>query len=355
MMKNENQHYWKTYQKEIASDNFYYARSCIRQNFFPGSEETFLKIVRDILRKNIYDDPHQTTCTGIAYHSDIVPLETTMAIVARQFSLMNDVKYKNFIPSCVTSFGIYTEMIDTWTHFPETLEKTKKQLLAATGRNFTLPENLVHTSDIIYKYKDEIANIAKYRLINKETDQPLKVVEHVGCHYAKIFPNKGVGGAEFPQVLSGMIESWGGDVVDYPERRHCCGFGFRNYLIKENRGYPLSNTKKKFDSMEPFKPDFIVTNCPGCTFFLDRWQYVIAEMEGKTYGGNGYGIPVLTYEEMAGLVLGLNPWEMGMQIHQVSVEPLLDKIGIQYNRDEKYLGYNNEYIGKPLNPNVLKV
>ena len=354
-MKNENQHYWKTYQKEIASDNFYYARSCIRQNFFPGSEETFLKIVRDILRKNIYDDPHQTTCTGIAYHSDIVPLETTMAIVARQFSLMNDVKYKNFIPSCVTSFGIYTEMIVTWTHFPETLEKTKKQLLAATGRNFTLPENLVHTSDIIYKYKDEIANIAKYRLINKETGQPLKVVEHVGCHYAKIFPNKGVGGAEFPQVLSGMIEAWGGDVVDYPERRHCCGFGFRNYLIKENRGYPLSNTKKKFDSMEPFKPDFIVTNCPGCTFFLDRWQYVIAEMEGKTYGGNGYGIPVLTYEEMAGLVLGLNPWEMGMQIHQVSVEPLLDKIGIQYNRDEKYLGYNNEYIGKPLNPNVLKV
>lgn len=354
-MKNENQHYWKTYQKEIASDNFYYARSCIRQNFFPGSEETFLKIVRDILRKNIYDDPHQTTCTGIAYHSDIVPLETTMAIVARQFSLMNDVKYKNFIPSCVTSFGIYTEMIDTWTHFPETLEKTKKQLLAATGRNFTLPENLVHTSDIIYKYKDEIANIAKYRLINKETGQPLKVVEHVGCHYAKIFPNKGVGGAEFPQVLSGMIESWGGDVVDYPERRHCCGFGFRNYLIKENRGYPLSNTKKKFDSMEPFKPDFIVTNCPGCTFFLDRWQYVIAEMKGKTYGENGYGIPVLTYEEMAGLVLGLNPWKMGMQIHQVSVEPLLDKIGIQYHRDEKYLGYNNEYIGKPLNPNVLKV
>ena len=354
-MKNENQHYWKTYQKEIASDNFYYARSCIRQNFFPGSEETFLKIVRDILGKNIYDDPHQTTCTGIAYHSDIVPLETTMTVAARQFSLMNEAKYKNFIPSCVTSFGIYTEMIDTWTHFPETLENTKRQLYAATGRNFTLPENLVHTSDIIYKYKDEIANIAKYRLINKETLQPLKVVEHVGCHYAKIFPNKGVGGAEFPQVLLGMIEAWGGDVVDYPERRHCCGFGFRNYLIKENRGYPLSNTKKKFDSMEPFKPDFIVTNCPGCTFFLDRWQYVIAEMEGKTYGENGYGIPVLTYEEMAGLVLGLNPWKMGMQIHQVSVEPLLDKIGIQYNRDEKYLGYNDEYIGKPLNPNVLKV
>ena len=38
--------------------------------------------------------------------------------------------------------------------------------------------------------------------------------------------------------------------------------------------------------------------------FLDRWQYFIAETEGITYGENGMGIPVLTYEELAGIVLG---------------------------------------------------
>lgn len=355
MIKDGKLKVWHDYQKEIATDKYYYARSCIRQNFFPGSEETFLKIVGTVLGKDVYDDPHQTTCTGIAYHSDIVPMETTMTVVARQFSLMNDAGYKNFIPSCVTSFGIYTEMIETWEHFPETLELTKKQLLSATGRKFILPENLVHTSDIIYKYKYEIASLSKYQLINKLTGKPLRVVEHIGCHYAKIFPHKGIGGAEFPSVLSGMIEVWGGEVIDYPERRHCCGFGFRQYVIKENRGYPLSNTKRKFDSMEPYKPDFIVANCPGCTYFLDRWQYVIAEMEGKTYGENGYGIPVLTYEEMAGLVLGLDPWEMGMQLHQVSVESLLDKLGYQYNAEDKYKGADGEDIGKPELPEVLKV
>jgi heterodisulfide reductase subunit B len=354
MIKDGKQNVWGEYQKEIAFDNYYYARSCIRQNFFPGSEETFLKIVGSILKKDIYDDPHQTTCTGIAYHSDIIPIETTMAVVARQFSLMNDAGYVNFIPSCVTSFGIYTEMIEAWEHFPEMMEQTKKQLQSATGRKFTLPENLVHTSDIIYKFKDEILEKATCRLTNIQTGKPLKVVEHIGCHYAKIFPNKGIGGAEFPSVLSGMIETWGGEVIDYPERRHCCGFGFRNYVIKENRSYPLSNTKKKFDSMEPYKPDFIVANCPGCTFFLDRWQYVIAEMEGTTYGENGYGIPVLTYEEMAGLILGLDPWEMGMQLHQVSVEPLLDKIGIKYNPEDKYKGANGENIGQPATPHFLK-
>lgn len=124
-----------------------------------------------------------------------------------------------------------------------------------------------------------------------------------------------------------MVEAWGGECVDYPERRHCCGFGFRNYLVQANRGYSIANSHKKLESMAPYKPDFIVANCPGCAMFLDKWQYAIAEMEGTTYGENGHGIPVLTYEEMAGLVLGYDPWELGMQMHQVDVEPLLDKMG----------------------------
>lgn len=106
--------------------------------------------------------------------------------------------------------------------------------------------------------------------------------------------------------------------------------------------------------MLPYKPDLIIANCPGCTFFLDRWQYVIAEMEGKTYSDNGYGIPVLTYEEIAGLLLGYDPWDIGLQVHQVSVEPLLDKLGIPYNPENKYKGVNGEDLGRPALPEVLR-
>jgi heterodisulfide reductase subunit B len=38
---------WKEYQKEIAEDDYFYVRSCVRQSFFPGSETTFLKILRE--------------------------------------------------------------------------------------------------------------------------------------------------------------------------------------------------------------------------------------------------------------------------------------------------------------------
>ena len=152
-----------------------------------------------------------------------------------------------------------------------------------------------------------------------------------------------------------MIEAWGGEVVDYPERRHCCGFGFRQYLVQENRGYSIANSKKKFESMEPYEPDFIVANCPGCAMFLDKWQYTIAEMEHKTYDKEGYGIPVLTYEELAGLLLGYDPWVMGMQLHQVQCERLLDKIGVAYNPDDKYKGASGKLLRLPEKPEVLKV
>lgn len=342
-MKRQN---WTEYQKEIAEDRYYYVRSCIRQNFFPGSEATFLNILRNDLGKDVCDDPNHTSCTGIGYHSDIVPLDTTMAVIARQFAMMTEAGYENMAVSCITSFGLYTEVLDMWHHFPETEARARENLYKATKREFKTPKNIAHASDIIFHHREAIKAKAKLSLVNQETGQPLKGVEHIGCHYAKIFPAKGVGGAEFPYVLAGMIESWGGKVVDYPERRHCCGFGFRNYLVLANRGSSIANSQKKLESMAPYKPDFIVANCPGCTMFLDKWQYALHEMEGVTYGENG-GIPVLTYEELAGLVLGYDPWELGMQMHQVPVEPLLDKLGVQYDPSSKYLGKNGKYIGKP--------
>lgn len=354
MIKTQNLN-WEKYQKEIATDHFYFARSCIRQNFFPAAEDVFIKILWEELGKDVYDDPRQTTCTGIAYHSGIIPFETTMTVVARQFALMNEAGYENFVCSCVTSFGIYTEILETWKHFPEKEKQTREALKKATGKTFEIPKNLVHASDIIYKFRKEIAAKARLKLVNGYTSQPLKVVDHIGCHYAKIFPEKGIGGAEFPYVLAGLIDEWGGKQVDYPERRHCCGFGFRQYLLKSNRGYSVSNSKRKFESMQPYQPDLIIANCPGCTFFLDRWQYVISEMDGKTYGQNGYGIPVLTYEELAGLLLGYNPWDMGLQLHQVAVEPILDKLGVIYSPSEKYATLNGKELGIPESPSGIKM
>ena len=51
------QQIWKDYQKEIADDRYFYARSCIRQTFFPGSEWAYLDIMKNKLAKDVIDDP----------------------------------------------------------------------------------------------------------------------------------------------------------------------------------------------------------------------------------------------------------------------------------------------------------
>jgi heterodisulfide reductase subunit B len=88
--------------------------------------------------------------------------------------------------------------------------------------------------------------------------------------------------------------------------------------------------------MKPYKPDVVLTNCPGCTMFMDKWQYTIREMDGTTFGADGESIPVLTYEELAGLVMGINPWDLGLQMHMVQSEPLLKKMGIEYDKEDKF-------------------
>ena len=56
---------------------------------------------------------------------------------------------------------------------------------------------------------------------------------------------------------------------------------------------------------------------------------------------------MVTHEELAGMVLGYDPWEIGLQTHQVEVEDLLDKIGIDYNPELKYADRKGNLIGEP--------
>jgi heterodisulfide reductase subunit B len=43
---------------------------------------------------------------------------------------------------------------------------------------------------------------------------------------------------------------------------------------------------------------------------------------------------------------------MGMQMHQVDVEPLLAKMGVKYDPEAKFLGRAGKYIGAPQQASV---
>ena len=267
---------WQEYQKEVADDNYYYLRSCIRQNFFPGSERAFVRILREELGRNLYDDPAHTSCTGIGYHSDVVLHDTIMTVVARQFALMKEAGYENAAVSCITSFGIYTEVLETWREFPEVEERIREHLYKATGREFYKPRNLAHTSDIIFHHRDAIRQRAKHLLVDHRTGEPLRGVEHIGCHYAKIFPKEGIGGVEFPYVLAGMIEAWGARATPMNLGELYLSLQTKVVDAQEN---PLTT----FDSQKFYEvQDYVILTqhiiCPNCIFINENvWQKISPE------------------------------------------------------------------------------
>jgi heterodisulfide reductase subunit B len=336
---------WTRYIKNIPEDGYFLTPSCILAVYYP-STETMMPQLFDLLglhwNNNLGPESVCTCCSGIAYHGDVMPIEGTLLTVARLWSVAQEAGLDTIATACVTSFGIHSECYELYREEPGLKERIDKLLMRASGRKFELPGYILHVSDVVYRHRQRLADeFLRYRLVDKSSGLPLRVVDHVGCHYNKLFPmERSLGGSEYCEVLTGLIKAWGGKEVDYPERRHCCGMGFRQSMITPNRSFSAACVNKKMESMEPFRPDFILTNCPGCQVMLDKEQWAIKELNNKEYF-----IPVLTYMELAGLLMGWDPYDVvGIQFHTVPVEPLLDKIGIPYDESKAWLGKDRQTL-----------
>jgi heterodisulfide reductase subunit B len=327
----------RRHQKPIPEDDYYLTTSCVMGTFAPAVEPLVTRIY-DLLGRHWAmggggAESLNTCCSGIVTHGNVFTVESSLLVVARLWSVCAEAGLENITTVCVTSFAIHNEISELLRNEPGLAEKVDRALFEACGRRLVVPKHIVHCSDVIYRYRSELARLMSHRLVDKSTGRPLKVVDHVGCHYNKIFPSKAVGGTEYCDVLAAMVREWGGEEVDYPERRHCCGMGFRQCMIRPNRAFTVACARKKFESMAPFEPDLIITNCPGCSLVLDREQWAVNDLTGANFQ-----IPVLNYAELAGLLLGWDPYEVvGVQGHTVPVEPLLDRIGIPQSSRPAYL------------------
>jgi heterodisulfide reductase subunit B len=318
----------RRHQKPIPDDGYYLTTSCVMGTFSPAVEPLITRIYDLLGRRWAMGGTGaaslNTCCSGIVTHGNVFTVESSLLVVARLWSLCAEAGLESITTTCVTSFAIHNEILELLELEPGLAEKVDKTLLEACGRRLVVPRHIVHCSDIIYRYRSELARLMRHRLVDAATGRPLRVVDHVGCHYNKIFPGKSVGGTEYCDVLAAMIREWGGEEVDYPERRHCCGMGFRQCMIRPNRSFTVACARKKFESMAPYAPDLILTNCPGCLMVLDREQWAVSGLSDTSFE-----IPVLNYAELAGLLLGWDPYEdIGIQGHSVPVEPLLERIGI---------------------------
>lgn len=190
----ENGKKWQRYMKEIPGDNYFLTLSCILGAFYPAAESMIPRLYKTLginWGTNPSTSSGWTCCTAIAYHGDVMTIEGTLLTIARLWSIAQEMGYENVTPSCVTSFGLHNECKELYEEEPGLKEKVDRWLYEACGRTFEIPKSIIHVSDVVYHYRETLSEkFLKYRLVEKDTGRPLRVVDHVGCHYSKLFPGE---------------------------------------------------------------------------------------------------------------------------------------------------------------------
>ena len=303
-----------------STDNYYLFKSCVAGSVYPGMEIS-VKYVLDKIKASYIDDPRQSSCAGFGVHVGAVPMETNMALNARNLSLAAETENNNVICICPMSYN-NLKHCQKLISKEKKLEKRFRDMLKDIGRQYDCTSEIGHVSDAFLVRLSDIVEKAVYSL------SAIKAVTHHGCHYSKFFFKDVTSGTfENPTVIDEILKKFDCEVLDYSEKFLCCGGGLHRSII--DREYPRGILRRKLASIVDSRPDVIVTQCPGCTFNLEYYQESLMEELGITNK-----IPVLYISELLALLLGAKPEKIGMDMHAVDVEPFLEKIGIWSETNE---------------------
>ena len=300
-------------------DNYYLFKSCTAGSVYPGIEIS-VKYVLDVMEVDYIDDPRQSSCSGSGVYTGVVPIETAMALNARNFSLAAETENQNIVCVCPMSYN-NLKHCQKLISKEKKLEKQFSTMLKKMGRKYDCTPEVSHISDAFLALQSSIAEKAVCSLSG------VKAVTHHGCHYSKFFFKDVKSGTfEKPTVLDEILKGFECKVIDYSEQFLCCGGGVHRSV--SDREYPQGILRRKIASIAKAMPDIIVTQCPGCTFNLEYYQESLMEELNMSER-----IPVLYISELLALLLGAEPEDIGIDMHVVPVEPFLEKFSIGGKND----------------------
>ncbi|HSS42355.1 MAG TPA: CoB--CoM heterodisulfide reductase iron-sulfur subunit B family protein [Solirubrobacterales bacterium] len=146
----------------------------------------------------------------------------------------------------------------------------------------------------------------------------LRVGPFYGCYIVR--PKERLGYGEFPDrdiYLEKVIETLGGQVVEYDGARKCCGFP----VVTMNRETSLRQSGTHVGDAIDAGADCLVTPCPLCHLNLDMQQPEAAKVVNRDLG-----LAVLHLPQLVGLALGADPKELGMNKHVASTGWVEDRL-----------------------------
>jgi heterodisulfide reductase subunit C len=160
----------------------------------------------------------------------------------------------------------------------------------------------------------------------------LKVAVHHGCHLLRPSKELRFDDPFAPRKFDQLVEALGATSINYNTKMLCCG-GLLARADDQSQAEQMCRMKLK--ELSALQVDCLTLVCPSCTM-----QY---EYQQANFARNGevYNVPVLSYMELLGLALGLEPAELGISAHRIDCDPFFARWSALRQAQEQLAPYFN--------------
>jgi heterodisulfide reductase subunit B len=143
----------------------------------------------------------------------------------------------------------------------------------------------------------------------------LKVAVHYGCHLLKPSRVMRVDDPDHPTILENLIKAIGAEPIHHEKTLLCCGRACMTDMIPQRMVIDILETIKSHNA------DCMGLICPTCFDEFDLGQITLGrKLKIKL------DVPIVYYFQLLGLAQGLQSNEVGLHMHKVKANHLLDLV-----------------------------
>jgi len=293
------------------SQTYSFFLGCVMPNRFPNLEAS-IRAVLPKLGIELEDLEGASCCPapGVIKSFDE---PTWLALAARNLALA-EMSGHDLITGCNGCYGTFKDTLAEIHEHPERLKEVQKTF-KGMGLKFQGKVKAKHVIEVINEL--DLEDIKKQLTKSLEG---IRVGVHYGCHLLKPSKNRPWKQTQHHTFLDDLVEVTGATSVEYKDKFLCCGAG--GGVRAGEVAVSVDIAKEKLDNLLEAGVDCILNVCSFCHLQYEATQAQL----NKELNEEKYNIPVIYFTQLLGLAMGLNPKELGLTIHMIDTQPLLDKI-----------------------------
>ena len=228
-------------------------------------------------------------------------------IAARNLSLAEDLGY-DVITTCSGCTATLSE-VNLALKEDGQLKEQVNERLAKIGRQFKGSVNVRHAITVL---RDDFGIDRVAETVTRPLSG-LRVAVHYGCHLLKPSRVMQVDDPDRPSILENLIAAVGAEPVHHEKTLLCCGRACMSDSIPEQMVCDILETIKSHQA------DCMGLICPTCFEEFDLGQIVLGRKLNKEFQ-----VPVVYYFQLLGLAQGLDANEVGLHMHKVKADRILE-------------------------------